>query len=393
MDKYNEVYDKLVNIEYFNLDVYNNLLRKYNKEVVIHVIEDLIFENSENIDKFGICLDDRDNLYNSKLDLVNYSIFLADLKKLECFDSKKNLELLTYIHEYILKMNVIFDKYGVNSLDSSKKVLWIADKIEWCLNNCDDLNVINELKSLYKDYINIRDQLVAGNLRFVLYNAFQYNDDITMIEDMIQYGSIGLIRAIEKFDISKNTSFTTYAFYWIRQSITKGIKSIKYPMRMPFHIIYKNSLLMENENMLSIENGRSIRNIELADYMDLSLLNMEQILNAFKIPISMDECVPVDSEEIDYVGYVKDFIPDLNVDVSDYVVSLEYRKQLLNFLSEYLLDREYIVVYLYYGFSGKNYTDKEIAKEMGLSQQRIGQIKRDALVKLRRRDIRYKIMF
>ena len=119
--------------------------------------------------------------------------------------------------------------------------------------------------------------------------------------------------------------------------------------------------------------------------MELSLFNMEQMINAFKIPSSMDEIIPYEYDDSDRVRTIADYIADLNVDVCEDAILSEYRCELLKYLSNNLLEREYNVLYLYYGFSGKNFTDKEIAKEMGMSQQRIGQIKKEALIKLRKK--------
>ena len=385
MDNFTEVYNILSNIECFDIREYNKLARKYDKELIDYVINRLVLEDEENMDKFSVYFDDIDDLSESKMNLLNYGLYLADLRRLECYDSEKNMELLIKVQEYISQMDKIFNQCGVNSLNLGKKELWISDKVEWCLRYCRDIKLLSKLNSLYSDYINIRNQIVNGNLRFVLYIAHQYNDDLTMVEDMIQYGNMGLIRAIEKFDITKNTSFTTYASYWIRQSVARGVKSTKYAMRMPMHIIYKNSLMIDTEDMLSVEKGRSITDIELANYMGLSLINMEQIINAFKVPSSMDEVIPYEYDDSDRVRTVGDYIADLNVDVCKDATLLEYREELLKFLSDNLLEREYMVLYLYYGFSGRNYTDKEIAKEMGMSQQRIGQIKKEALTKLRKK--------
>ena len=385
MDNFNDVYNILSNIEKFDMREYNKLTRKYDKELIDYVINKLVLEDEENMNKFSVYFDNIDDSVESKMNLLNYGLYLTDLRRLECYDSEKNMELLVKAHEYILQMDEIFNQCGVNSLNLGKKELWISDKVEWCLRYCRDIKLLSKLNSLYSDYINIRNQIVNGNLRFVLYIVHQYNDDLTMIEDMIQYGNMGLIRAIEKFDISKNTSFTTYASYWIRQAVARGVKSTKYAMRMPMHIIYKNSLMIDTEDKLSVEEGRSITDIELANYMGLSLINMEQIINAFKVPSSMDEVIPYEYDDSDRVRIVGDYVADLNVDVCKDATSLEYREELLKFLSDNLLEREYMVLYLYYGFSGEDYTDKEIAKEMGMSQQRIGQIKKEALTKLRKK--------
>ena len=389
MDNFNEIYDILSNIDVFDMREYNKLTRKYDKELVDYVINRLVLEDESNIDKFSVYFDIIDDLTESKMNLLNYGIYLSDLRKLECFNSEKNMELLKEIHAYISQMNVIFDNSGINLVNFGKRALWIDDKILWCLSNCKDISMLSKLNDLYRDYCDLRNIIVTGNLRFVLYCALEYNDDMLMIEDMIQYGNIGLIRAIEKFDTGKNVSFTTYSSYWIRQSIVRGLKSIKYSMRMPMHVIYKNSSLMDAEDMLCVEKGRSITDLELANYMGLSLLSMEQIINAFKIPVSMDDVVSFDSDESEPIKCVKDNVADLSVDVCSDAISLEYREELLKYLSDCLLDREYKILYLYYGFSGKSFTDKDIAKEMGISQQRVGQIKKDALMKLRRkRDIR-----
>lgn len=389
MNIFDEVYDVLSSVDVFDIKLYNKLINKYNKEIVDKVIDKLLFANEDNVNKFMDYLDDNDFFVESKMDLLNYSIYLSDLKRLECFDLNKNKKLLIVAHNYISEMEKIFDVCGCDSLYVGKKVPWIYEKVEYCLKTCTDKNILNELNSLYSNYCNVREQIVNGNLRFVLFKVLEYCDDMTMIEEMIQYGNIGLIRAVEKFDINRDVSFLTYACYWVMQTVTREIKTIKYSIRMPLYVVYKNSLLVDTINKLSIERERNITYEELADYMKIDLLNMKQIMDAFMIPASLDEDFVMEFEEEDFVKCGKDIVVDENVDVYESAVFLEYRKQLLKFLSDSLLEREYNVLNLYYGFNGKNYTDREIAKIMGLSQQRIGQIKKEALVKLRRKkDIR-----
>lgn len=371
------------------MNLYKKLINKYGKEIVDNVIDKLLIENEENVNKFMDYLDENDFFVESKMDLLNYSIYLSDLKRLDCLDLNKNRELLIMAHNYISEMGKIFDICGCDSLYVGKKVPWIYEKVEYCLKNCNDKNILNELSGLYDNYCKVREKIVNGNLRFVLSKVLEYCEDMTMIEDMIQYGNIGLIRAIEKFDINRDVSFLTYASYWIMQSVTREIKNIKYPIRVPVHVIYKNSLLVDTINKLSIEKERNITYEELSDYVKMDMLNIKQIMDAFMIPASLDEDFVMEFEDEDFVKCGKDIVMDENVNVYEDAVFLEYRKQLLKFLSDNLLERELNVLKLYYGFDGRNYTDKEIAKIMGFSQQRVGQVKKDALVKLRRKkDIR-----
>lgn len=337
----------------------------------------------------------KDKLYGSndrfalrEEDLINFNVYMDDVRNISCYDSNMNMKLMKIISSLIGEMEIIFDFLGCNEFYVGKNnVPWIADKVIWCCENCDNQETINKLNLIYNNYCKYRDQVVCGNLRLVVRFAKEYCDNLDSIEDMIQYGNMGLIRAVEKFDVNKGVTFNTYAGYWIKQCMMRGSKSIKYAMRIPMNKIYESLYVMDVRNELSLELGRTVTDKELSLLKNISLKKIVELLLCFEDPFSLDDILVSDYDDSDKECSRFELIEDKKCNYIDKFINLEYRKQLITWLSSILNEKELMVLKLYFGFDENegSLLEPEIAKLMNVSQQRVHQVKKKALCKLHKK--------
>ena len=224
-----------------------------------------------------------------------------------------------------------------------------------------------------------KDELIQANLRLVVSIAGHYNNRGMQYLDLIQEGNMGLIKAADKFDYRKGFKFSTYATWWIRQSITRALADQARTIRIPVHMVEPINRLIRTSRQLMQDLGREPTTAEIADAMHLTEARVQEIIKIAQDPVSLE--TPIGEEEDSHLG---DFIPDESApapaDAAFYALQREQLMEVLDTLTE----REKKVICLRYGLDGgKSYTLEEVGEIFKVTRERIRQIEAKALRKLR----------
>ncbi len=224
-----------------------------------------------------------------------------------------------------------------------------------------------------------KDELIQANLRLVVSIAGHYNNRGMQYLDLIQEGNMGLIKAADKFDYKKGFKFSTYATWWIRQSITRALADQARTIRIPVHMVETINRLIRTSRQLMQELGREPSTAEIADAMHLTEARVQEIIKIAQDPVSLE--TPIGEEEDSHLGdFIRDESAPAPADAAFYSLQREQLMEVLDTLTE----REKKVICLRYGLDGgKSYTLEEVGEIFKVTRERIRQIEAKALRKLR----------
>ena len=223
-----------------------------------------------------------------------------------------------------------------------------------------------------------KERLIKANQRLVVSIARKYKNIGLPFLDLIQEGNIGLMKAIERFEYQKGYRLSTYATWWIRQSIMKAISDQGRTIRVPLHMLETIKKIIRASQLLIQENGREPSYEELAEKTGLPIDTVREAMNTVKEPVSLE--TPVDDEG---ENLRKDFIEDKGAALPhDEIISDELTGEIKEILSA-LSPKEEKVLMMRYGIGEKKYSLDEISSQLNLSREKILQIETKALRKLR----------
>ena len=253
------------------------------------------------------------------------------------------------------------------------------------------LKEIGQIKLLsMEEELELSDRILAGdeeakrilaeaNLRLVVSIAKRYVGRGLLFLDLIHEGNIGLMKAVDKFDVGKGFKFSTYATWWIRQAITRAIADQARTIRVPVHMVETINKLARIQRQLTLELNREPTEEELAEKMHTSVDKIREIYKISQEPVSLE--TPIGEEEDSHLG---DFIKDeRNVSPEEYATNEMLKDEISKVLLT-LTEREEKVIRLRFGLEdGKSRTLEEVGQLFGVTRERIRQIEAKALRKLR----------
>jgi RNA polymerase primary sigma factor len=249
------------------------------------------------------------------------------------------------------------------------------------LTNTEELRKILALISENKtEMLHAKDQFVRSNLRLVLSIAKNYSYPGLDLLDLVQEGNIGLMKAVDKFNYRLGHKFSTYATWWIRQSITRAIADQGRTIRIPVHMVEAMNRVLKVANELTKRMGREPSVHELAKELKTPVAKVTQILKAAQEPISLESSIADNKDAV-----LNKFIEDKNAISPDEDVMRHNLREVTNSALQSLSPREQEIVRMRYGLNetGKEYTLQEVGEIFQVTRERIRQIEEKALLKLR----------
>jgi RNA polymerase primary sigma factor len=317
----------------------------------------------------------------SDLDIIDSEANLSG----DGFESMSNLENISSddtIGLYLKEMSRVPLLTVTEEMDIAKRIeAGRSSKRE--LNECNgDLSKEHRqlLLTCVDDGIQAREHLIKANTRLVVSVAKRYMGRGVPFLDLIQEGNLGLMKAVEKFDYHRGFRFSTYATWWIRQTITRSIADQGRTIRVPVHMVDRIRQLYKLTHEMEQKLGRAPTTEELADQLGVPLSKVEWMMRVSWLPLSLESPINDDEEDSELGQFVEDQLTPTPIQSAYTKLLREKIEEVL----ETLPPREARILRLRFGLeNGHNYTLEEVGEKFGLTRERIRQIESKALRRLR----------
>lgn len=306
-----------------------------------------------------------DEVLNLSLDAENYAILMEALRK-----SGITIEDQDEFEEEINQSEVIMTEDTVRDyLKQIGQIPLLTPEEEARL-----------AKRVSQGDFEAREHMIKANLRLVVSVARRYTGNGMHIEDLIQEGNMGLMRAVEKYDVTKGFRFSTYATWWIRQAITRAIADYSRTIRIPVHSNEIINSMKRFNSRFEVENGRKATDEELSEALACPIEKIKECKLISQDIVSLN--CPVGNEENKDTTMLEFISDDKNIE-EETIKKIEYAN-LLEVVRTKLTEREATVMLLRYGLlDGRERTLEEVGQNFGVTRERIRQIENKALRKLR----------
>lgn len=236
-----------------------------------------------------------------------------------------------------------------------------------------------ELQEAVRDGQQAKDHMIRANLRLVVSVAKRHSRRGLPFLDVIQQGNLGLIRAVEKFDYSKGFKFSTYAMWWIRQAIERGLAEQARGIRLPLHVVEELSRVGRIERQLQLATGREPSAEEVAEHAEITPERLDELRRVAHDVMSLDTPISEDGKT-----RVQDVISDTQVLQGPDVAEYRSMVQQLRAMIDTLPPEEAMVITLRYGLhDGRWRALRDVARQMGMGPRRVRRLEKQALARLR----------